>query len=66
MQITLKQPDDWHLHLRDDAMLKAVVASSAQTTNRSCCTARTCAAISGRVVWARATPSMLPNSSTSP
>lgn len=30
MQITLKQPDDWHLHLRDDAMMQAVVASSAR------------------------------------
>ena len=35
MQITLKQPDDWHLHLRDDAMLKAVVASSAQHFGRA-------------------------------
>lgn len=29
MQITLTQPDDWHLHLRDDAMLQAVVAGTA-------------------------------------
>lgn len=29
MQITLTQPDDWHLHLRDDAMLRAVIAGTA-------------------------------------
>ncbi|MGQ7844239.1 dihydroorotase [Granulosicoccus sp. 3-233] len=35
MQITLRQPDDWHLHLRDDAMLEAVVASSARHFGRA-------------------------------
>lgn len=35
MQITLTQPDDWHLHLRDEAMLQAVVASSARHFGRA-------------------------------
>jgi dihydroorotase len=30
MQITLRRPDDWHLHLRDGAMLKAVLPESAR------------------------------------
>ncbi len=29
--IEIPTPDDWHLHLRDDEMLKAVVGASAQT-----------------------------------
>ncbi len=29
MQITLRRPDDWHLHLRDGEMLSAVIAASA-------------------------------------
>lgn len=29
-QITLPRPDDWHLHLRDGAMLKAVLPESAR------------------------------------
>lgn len=29
MQITIRQPDDWHLHLRDGDMLAAVVEASA-------------------------------------
>jgi dihydroorotase len=28
-RLTLRRPDDWHLHLRDGAMLKAVLPSSA-------------------------------------
>lgn len=35
MQITLIQPDDWHLHLRDGEMLSAVVASSARHFKRA-------------------------------
>jgi dihydroorotase len=30
MQITIRRPDDWHLHLRDGAMLKAVLPESAR------------------------------------
>lgn len=29
MQITLRRPDDWHLHLRDGDMLSAVIGASA-------------------------------------
>lgn len=29
-QLTLRRPDDWHLHLRDDEMLKAVALVSVQ------------------------------------
>ncbi|MEJ2467051.1 MAG: dihydroorotase, partial [Candidatus Thiodiazotropha sp.] len=29
MRLTLTRPDDWHLHLRDDAAMAAVVAHSA-------------------------------------
>jgi len=35
MQITLTQPDDWHLHLRDGEMLNAVVGSSAAHFGRA-------------------------------
>lgn len=35
MQITLTQPDDWHLHLRDGEMLRAVVASTAAHFGRA-------------------------------
>lgn len=35
MNITLIRPDDWHLHLRDDAMLEAVVAASARDFARA-------------------------------
>lgn len=35
MQITLIQPDDWHLHLRDGDMLHAVVGSSARHFRRA-------------------------------
>jgi dihydroorotase len=30
MQISVRRPDDWHLHLRDGAMLKAVLPESAR------------------------------------
>ena len=30
MELTITRPDDWHLHLRDDAMLRAVVPWSAR------------------------------------
>ncbi len=29
-RITLHRPDDWHLHLRDGAMLRAVLPESAR------------------------------------
>lgn len=35
MKITLTQPDDWHLHLRDDDALAAVVAHSARRFARA-------------------------------
>jgi len=35
MRITLTQPDDWHLHLRDGDMLSAVVGSSASHFGRA-------------------------------
>ena len=35
MQITLTQPDDWHLHLRDGDMLSAVVGSTADHFGRA-------------------------------
>ena len=28
--LTLRRPDDWHLHLRDGAMLEAVAPASAR------------------------------------
>ena len=28
--ITIRRPDDWHLHLRDGAMLRAVLPESAR------------------------------------
>lgn len=30
MRITIRQPDDWHLHLRDDAMLEAVLPETSR------------------------------------
>ncbi|SFT81546.1 dihydroorotase [Halomonas saccharevitans] len=33
--ITLTRPDDWHLHLRDDEVLSAVVAASARQMGRA-------------------------------
>ncbi|MCU7890591.1 MAG: dihydroorotase [Candidatus Thiodiazotropha sp. (ex Ustalcina ferruginea)] len=35
MQITLIQPDDWHLHLRDDDAMASVVAHSAERFARA-------------------------------
>ncbi len=34
-QITITQPDDWHLHLRDGAALKSVVADTAKYFRRA-------------------------------
>ncbi len=34
-QITISRPDDWHLHLRDGAALKAVVTDSAKQFGRA-------------------------------
>ncbi|MEA2976074.1 MAG: dihydroorotase [Alphaproteobacteria bacterium] len=34
-RITIRKPDDWHLHLRDGAMLKAVVPFTAQHFGRA-------------------------------
>ncbi len=34
-ELTLIRPDDWHLHLRDDAVLDAVIASSAEDFSRA-------------------------------
>ena len=33
--ITLRRPDDWHVHLRDGAMLKAVLPATARTFARA-------------------------------
>jgi len=33
-KLTIKRPDDWHVHLRDGAMLEAVAPHSARTFNR--------------------------------
>ena len=35
MQITLTRPDDWHLHLRDDAAMTSVLAHSARRFSRA-------------------------------
>lgn len=35
MRITLRRPDDWHLHLRDGEMLAAVVGASASRFGRA-------------------------------
>ncbi|MCL4167474.1 UNVERIFIED_CONTAM: hypothetical protein GTU68_047071, partial [Idotea baltica] len=34
-QITIRQPDDWHLHLRDGVMLESVVGATAQHFKRA-------------------------------
>ena len=34
-QITIIRPDDWHLHLRDGAMLKAVLPETARDFERA-------------------------------
>jgi dihydroorotase len=33
--LTIRRPDDWHVHLRDGAMLKAVVAATARSFARA-------------------------------
>ena len=33
-KLTIKRPDDWHVHLRDGAMLEAVAPHSARVFNR--------------------------------
>ncbi len=33
--ITLRQPDDWHLHLRDGALLNSIVSSTASVFHRA-------------------------------
>lgn len=33
--ITIRRPDDWHVHLRDGAMLQAVVAHTARQFSRA-------------------------------
>lgn len=35
MQLTIRRPDDWHLHLRDGALLDAVVGASARHFSRA-------------------------------
>ena len=35
MRITIRKPDDWHLHLRDGAMLKAVLPYTANNFGRA-------------------------------
>ena len=35
MNLTLTQPDDWHVHLRDGAALRAVVAHTAERFGRA-------------------------------
>jgi dihydroorotase len=34
-RITIRKPDDWHLHLRDGAMLKAVIPFTARHFGRA-------------------------------
>ena len=34
-QLTIRRPDDWHLHLRDGAMLEGIVAASVQHIRRA-------------------------------
>ena len=34
-QLVIRQPDDWHVHLRDDAMLNAVVKYTARQFARA-------------------------------
>ena len=35
MRLTIRKPDDWHLHLRDGAMLKAVMPFTAKHFGRA-------------------------------
>ncbi len=34
-QITIRRPDDWHIHLRDGDMLKTVVPYTSETYGRA-------------------------------
>jgi dihydroorotase len=34
-QLTLKRPDDWHLHLRDGAAMASVLADTARCFGRA-------------------------------
>ncbi|MBT5941431.1 MAG: dihydroorotase, partial [Rhodospirillaceae bacterium] len=34
-EITIRRPDDWHVHLRDDAMLEAVLPYTARQFGRA-------------------------------
>ncbi|HEY6603562.1 MAG TPA: dihydroorotase, partial [Xanthobacteraceae bacterium] len=34
-RITIRKPDDWHLHVRDGAMLKAVLPFTAKHFGRA-------------------------------
>ena len=36
MRITLRRPDDWHLHLRDGEMLAAVLPHTATVADDLC------------------------------
>ena len=36
-RITIRKPDDWHLHVRDGAMLKAVLPFTASHFGRAIC-----------------------------
>ncbi|XP_010553461.1 PREDICTED: dihydroorotase, mitochondrial-like [Tarenaya hassleriana] len=64
MELTITQPDDWHLHLRDGDLLKAVVPHSASTFGRAIVmpnlkppVTRTAAAIAYRESILKALPS---------
>ncbi len=35
MTLTLRRPDDWHLHLRDGAAMASVVAATARVFGRA-------------------------------
>ena len=35
MSLTIRRPDDWHLHLRDGAMLEAVLPETARHFGRA-------------------------------
>ena len=59
--ITIRRPDDWHVHLRDDAMLEAVAADTARHFARALvmpnltppvCTAEDAKAYRGRILAA--------------
>lgn len=34
-RLVLRRPDDWHVHLRDGAMLEAVLSSTARVFSRA-------------------------------